>query len=70
MNVHAHLMADWDLRPRQIAAHLREVHKVEPKQARKGMEREVWYSQHDDEHHEGVSGFRQYRPGHLAEEEG
>ena len=43
---YSHLMADFDLRPRQIAAHLRSAHGIEPRGALKGYEREAWHSQH------------------------
>lgn len=50
MNDYQHLMDDIDLRPLQIAKHLREVHGVEHRAARKGYEREVWHEQHEQEH--------------------
>ena len=44
-----HLLNDFHIKPRELAKHLREVHGVEPKNARKGYEREVWHSQHEYE---------------------
>jgi hypothetical protein len=57
-----HLMGDFKLRPRQIASHLREVHGVEPIQAQKGYEREVWHRQHEGLHMGGISGYRYVLP--------
>ena len=50
MSNYHHLMADFDLRPLQIKAHLIEVHKVTPNMPRKGYEREVWHNQHEAAH--------------------
>lgn len=48
---YAHLMADFDLRPRQLAAHLRDAHGIEPRAARRRYEREVWHGQHEYDGH-------------------
>jgi hypothetical protein len=49
-------MADFELRPRQIAAHLRDAHGLEPRAARKGYEREAWHSQHEYDGHRRTFG--------------
>lgn len=59
-----HLKADFELRPRQIAAHLRQAHGVEPKAAKKGYEREVWHRQHERAHSDDVYLGR---PGHIGD---
>lgn len=65
-----HLMADFKLRPRQIAQHLRDAHRVEPKAAMKGYEREVWHNQHDQLHVGGISGRRYNLPSdHTSDSE-
>jgi len=63
MDTYEHVMNDFKLRPLQVRQHLIEVHHIEPKQARKGYEREVWHNQHDNEHYDGISGFRTARDG-------
>lgn len=50
-NRHAHLLADFDMRPLELARHLRDAHDIEPRAARKRYEREVWHSQHEYEGH-------------------
>lgn len=50
------------------AKHLREAHGVEPRAARKGYEREVWHTHHEDLHVGGISGFRRVLPSdHTSE---
>ena len=62
MTTYDHLYHDFRLRPRQIAAHLREAHGIEPKVMRKGYEREGWHDQHEEQHETGVSGYRKIIP--------
>jgi hypothetical protein len=51
MSTYQHTISVIAMRPRQIAAHLRE-HGVEPKGVRKGYERSVWAYQHECLHKE------------------
>ncbi len=50
MSDYQHLLNDFHIRPLQIKKHLVEVHNIEPHTARKGYEREVWHSQHENAH--------------------
>jgi hypothetical protein len=61
MNVYKHLLNDFDLRPLQIKKHLIDVHRITPRRPRKGYEREVWHSQHEQEHTTGISGSIRYK---------
>lgn len=61
MNTYQHTLYVLGLRPLQIKKHLIEEHGIVPKAVRKGYEREGWSAQHEEEHYEGISGFRAHK---------